>query len=396
MRAALPAPAEHRLHGRGAGLLRSAPILCAASEAELRREREAELSACLRDSLSLEPHDSSRGCGLSLDWTSVLAERAATARLRIESLGIRRTSGRGGKLGSGHSVPPHSTAGVGGNASQLLEMELHRSCLQPWMPRRTPDSPASDCAGAAAAAAQEAALAAAASAEASERAAASAAAAAAAREAPPVEHQRREEVRTAPRRRSSPRAMEPATAPVAPAQQFYDAVASLICTYARRVLPASTLRRARGLQVPPLGEPSAPLVRCVRFCVPCDASGVALQPEPISHMELWCDLSTWGRVHVGTVPVPHDSHYRCAFPRIAEAVLHCVPAGAAPPTGVCAEGRAAVPLRTAADHAAARHVISLRLEDEPIIVDAVEVRLLRTKQRGASSAAGAATRRYFR
>ena len=39
-------------------------------------------------------------------------------------------------------------------------------------------------------------------------------------------------------------------------------------------------------------------------------------------------LGGWGLVHVGAVPVPYDRQFRCAFPQIAEAVLHTVPPAA--------------------------------------------------------------------
>lgn len=186
-----------------------------------------------------------------------------------------------------------------------------------------------------------------------------------------------------------------AVAPLSPEQRgarFTASVAKHICGYGRRVLPSSVLCRARR------ESPPVPLVRCVRFCVPCNESGVPLQPEPIRSVELWCDLRHWGRVHVGNVPVPYDEHFRCAFPTIVQAILHRVPAGAAPPPTAYATGRAAA--GTAAATAAsspppspgARHVVSLQLADEPLILDAVEAQL-RTPSAYAAAQVGAALRR---
>ena len=173
---------------------------------------------------------------------------------------------------------------------------------------------------------------------------------------------------------------------------FTAAVAQLLVSYARRVLPANILLNARRQrrQQPPQRQRQQPipveacgahpLVRCVRFCVPCDASGAPLAPEPLRRVELWCDLASWGRVHVGSVPVPYDAEYRCAFPELVDAVLHRVPAGAAPPAGVHPRGRAASPVV-----AGSRHVVSLQLADELQILAEVDARLV-----GAKRSAGAA------
>ena len=115
------------------------------------------------------------------------------------------------------------------------------------------------------------------------------------------------------------------------------------------------------------------MVRCVRFCVPSDAAGVPLQPEPLKTVELWCDLIGWGRVHVGNIPVPYDAGFRCAFPKILEAVLHRVPPGAAPPATPYPTGRAALPTPDGAP--GVRHVISLQLADEPHILAMAEAHL---------------------
>ena len=100
----------------------------------------------------------------------------------------------------------------------------------------------------------------------------------------------------------------------------------------------------------------------------------ALQPEPLREVELWCSLSGWGRVHVGNVPVPYDAEFKCSFPRILEAVLHRVPPGAAPPPTSTPSGRAALP--TTSDAPGVRHVVSLQLVDEPLIIAAAESQLL--------------------
>ena len=115
------------------------------------------------------------------------------------------------------------------------------------------------------------------------------------------------------------------------------------------------------------------MVSSVRFCVPCEASGTPLAPEPLREVELWCDLVGWGRVHVGNIPVPYDADFKCAFPRILEAVLHRVPPGAAPPATAHASGRAALPITSEA--AGVRHVVSLQLADEPLIIAAAEAQL---------------------
>mmetsp|Transcript_80593 Transcript_80593/g.160106 ORF Transcript_80593/g.160106 Transcript_80593/m.160106 type:complete len:111 (-) Transcript_80593:143-475(-) len=92
----------------------------------------------------------------------------------------------------------------------------------------------------------------------------------------------------------------------------------------------------------------------------------------------WSNLLGWGRVHIGDVPVPYDTDYRCAFPPILEAVLHRVPLGAAPPPTPYARGRAAIlPEAPEAPHLQPhRHVISLQLATEPCILSDVETRLL--------------------
>lgn len=162
--------------------------------------------------------------------------------------------------------------------------------------------------------------------------------------------------------------------------RFVSCVVHRICEYVRRVLPASFLVRARGR------EHRGSLVSCARFCVPCDVSGVPLEPEPLRHVELWCTLIGWGNVHIGDVPVPYAADYRCAFPSILEAVIHRVPAGAAPPPTPHAHGRAAF---APADEAH-RHVISLQLAAEPLILADVETRLLPgATHRGARAAARA-------
>ena len=103
---------------------------------------------------------------------------------------------------------------------------------------------------------------------------------------------------------------------------FSATVARHICQYARRVMPASLLMRARRQR------PPQPVVTRVRFCVESDAAGVPLQREPLRDIEVWCDLLGWGRVHAANVAVPYDKGFRCTFPRILEAVLHFVPPGA--------------------------------------------------------------------
>ena len=193
---------------------------------------------------------------------------------------------------------------------------------------------------------------------------------------------------------------------------FHSAVVRVIAEYVRRVLPAAFLVRARDRLVassrassggqPPSrrGERSGsaarrratsrerptrgagaatdhellppPLVSNLRFCVPADSRGTPLQGEPMREMELWVDLASWGRVHVADVPVPYDRDFRCAFPQILDAVLHRVPAGAAPPPTSRPTGRAA----NAPEGEAHRHVISLEIANEPELLADVATRVL--------------------
>ena len=189
---------------------------------------------------------------------------------------------------------------------------------------------------------------------------------------------------------------------------FHLAVVRVIAEYVRRVLPAAFLVRARDRSPRRLGAPSGgqprsrhgersgsagrrrehptrgagaateheplppPLVSNLRFCVPADSRGTPLQGEPMREMELWVDLASWGRVHVADVPVPYDRDFRCAFPRILDAVLHRVPAGAVPPPTSCPTGRAA----SAPEGEAHRHVISLEIADEPALLADVATRVL--------------------
>ena len=156
-------------------------------------------------------------------------------------------------------------------------------------------------------------------------------------------------------------------------RHFNGTVARRIGQYARKVLPASLLLRARRQR------PPQPVVTRVRFCVESDASGVPLQPEPLREIELWCDLLGWGRVHIGNVPVPYDEAYKCAFPRIVEAVLHYVLPGVPPPADAHElPGKSQLPWSREAGgglRAHARHVVSLELEEEHCILEAVEVML---------------------
>ena len=63
------------------------------------------------------------------------------------------------------------------------------------------------------------------------------------------------------------------------AGDFIASVAQMLAAYARRVLPARLLHRAR--RGPP-GSVDGALVRNVRFCVPCDADGTPLAAEPLA------------------------------------------------------------------------------------------------------------------
>ena len=151
---------------------------------------------------------------------------------------------------------------------------------------------------------------------------------------------------------------------------FTSAVVSLICDYARQVLPATFLLRQRRRYNNQRSE--GHLVSCLRFCVPCDSSGAPLEPEPMRQIELWCTLAGWGSVCVGNVPVPYDADYCCAFPDIVDAVLHRIPAGAAPPS---IDSPSAVDAELATSDSANRYVISLQLADEPAILADIELRL---------------------
>ena len=170
-----------------------------------------------------------------------------------------------------------------------------------------------------------------------------------------------------------------------PHWHFIATVARSLTQYARRVLPANILARARRMR------PPQTVVDRVRFCVECDASGVPLQPEPLRQVELWCDLLGWGRVHVGQIPVPYDPEYCCSFPPIVDAVLHFVPAGAPPPpTAHDPPGRALLPWAVEGGcgmRMHARHVVSLQLAEEPRIVEAVNAMLHKAGKWAAATTA---------
>ena len=173
---------------------------------------------------------------------------------------------------------------------------------------------------------------------------------------------------------------------------FSATVARHICQYARRVMPASLLMRARRQR------PPQPVVTRVRFCVESDAAGVPLQREPLRDIEVWCDLLGWGRVHAANVAVPYDKGFRCTFPRILEAVLHFVPPGAPPPS-TAHEGPGRPSLHAIYGSLEAgdkerlkpRHVVSLQLAEEPRILEAVEAMLLGAAGRKAATTSRGAT-----
>lgn len=85
-------------------------------------------------------------------------------------------------------------------------------------------------------------------------------------------------------------------------------------------------------------------------------------------------------MHIGAVPVPYDAYFRCTFPRIIDAVLHRVPVGAPVPATKYAEGRAAT------SGGAHKHVVSLQLADEPMLLEAIEGRLFGRPAGGKRSA----------
>jgi hypothetical protein len=120
------------------------------------------------------------------------------------------------------------------------------------------------------------------------------------------------------------------------------------------MLPSSFLSLARE-------SDSLALVSGIRFCIECDAEGVPCLPEPLDEVQLWCDLLGWGRVHVGSLPVPYDEEYRCTFPPIRDAAIHTM----------LTSSSASAPSASAHDH-----VVSLRLVHEPQIMVAIQRRLL--------------------
>ena len=140
---------------------------------------------------------------------------------------------------------------------------------------------------------------------------------------------------------------------------FCSGVATAVGEYVWRVLPQQGAAHVAARR---LGK-ARPLVHSVRFCVEADANGTPLQPEPLRSLELWCLFGGWGLVHVGAVPVPYDRQFRCAFPQIAEAVLHTVPPAAS---------SLGSPGREAEAAAAPRYLVSLTLADERRILHAIE------------------------
>ena len=90
------------------------------------------------------------------------------------------------------------------------------------------------------------------------------------------------------------------------------------------------------------------------------------------------------------MPVPYDSEFKYAYPRIVEAIIHRVPPGAAPSAGAHASGRAALPTPDGA--AGVRHVVSLRVADEPQILEAAEAQLLTPAAYAAARAEQSALR----
>ena len=89
-----------------------------------------------------------------------------------------------------------------------------------------------------------------------------------------------------------------------------------------------------------------------------------LLPRPRRHPDdapCRCTLS-WGRLHIGNVPVPYDDQFQCCFPEIATASVQRVAC-----SGVVA--------RAAGGSDDERYVVALKLRGDRGILDAINRRL---------------------